>query len=514
VHDSSFKTNSDKDITVGTAGGSKTIKLCLFLTFIAAVAFIVIQVFRPAQTPFDNAVSLVRQGKAAAALPLLEQLSMQHPANPAVFPWLAQGYLATDRIPEGRIALDTALRMGLSTSSLAPTILLYAKFYQRKGDFEEAEKLLSFLPAQSISEDLAAFYVNWADSAMANGSIAEAVAHLAKAQALVSFVSKPLAAQILHRLSDGYRKLAALAEARDKDDRAAIALLEKSLKFNDEPVTRMILANLYTRNNLRLQAIENYRAVALIDKNNLEARHHLIDLLIEAGDFDGAQKALVELMDKEKSIDNYQQLANVYLKLQNYAGAVHALEDACELGIKPEILKQLLAVLTDWSALLIKEKKLQEAGSVKGHADRVAEQLADIAKQERARSDAEADRLAAAQSFGADQCPVTLVSAHTWLASSSYTPEGEIKIKNISRRPVTDLNLKVVFFDNTTRRTSGSVNLPVASSSSVPFAESDVRTLYFSSPSTIARDQRDHQLAVRILWKNHFLREFPVFKQL
>jgi tetratricopeptide (TPR) repeat protein len=514
VRDFDRKSSLDKNTTEGTASGSKYLRNSLIVLVGVLVVVVAARIYRPPETPFDKAVTLIRQGKAAAALPMLEQLSVQHPANPAIFPWLAQGYLATDRIPEGRIALDTALRMGLPVSSVSPTILLYANFYQRKGDFAEAGKLLSSLPPESISEDLARFYVDWSDYDLSHGQLVNAVDHLEKAGDLLNSVSETLRALIRHRLGEGYRRLAALAETDEKNDQKAISLLEKSLKVSDEPATRMILANIYSRNDMQNQAIENYRAVALVDKNNLEARHHLIDLLIERGDFDGAQSALVELIEKEKSLENYQQLASADLKLKNYAGAVHALEDACELGVKPEILKQLLAVLSDWCAQLTKEKKLQEAVSVKGHADRVAEQLAQIVNEEQAEKDAEADKLAAAQALRGDLAPIALVSSRIWLAAGSVTPEGEIKIKNVSRKPVRDLTLKVVFLDNTARHATGTVNLPVATPSSAPFGESDVKTLYFSCPNTVRKDERDHQLAVRIMWKNHFLKEFPVNKQL
>jgi len=513
VSDPDSSVTLNKDITKGTASGSKIVRFLVQVGIILIVVMLGVRFLKPAETPFDKAVTLVRQGKAAAALPVLEQLSTQHPANPAVFPWLAQGYLSTDRIAEGRIALDTALRMGLPASSLAPTIILYANFYQRKGDFEEAEKLLNSVPQNAISEDLARFYIDWSDYEIGQGQLESAVTHLERANSLVGSLSEPLRALIPHRLSEAYRRLAGVAEINEKNDQKAINLLEKSLKVNDEPATRMILANIYSRNAMPNQAIENYKVVAAVDKNNLEARHHLIDLSFLIGDFDGAQKALEELMDKEKSVENFQQLATADLKLKNYAGAVHALEDACELREKPELLKQLLAVLTDWSAQLTKDKKLQEAMSVKGHADHVAEQLAQIAKEEKAEKDAEADKLALAQASKLDQPPIALISSRIWLAAGSVTPEGEIKIKNISGKPVSDLTLKAVFFDNTIKHATGTVNLPVATPSSTPFAESDARTLYFSCPNTVRSNQRDHQLAVRIQWKNRFLKEFPVIKQ-
>jgi hypothetical protein len=106
--------------------------------------------------------------------------------------------------------------------------------------------------------------------------------------------------------------------------------------------------------------------------------------------------------------------------------------------------------------------------------------------------------------------PIALSSSRIWLAKGSLTPEGEIKIRNISGKPVTDLSLTVVFFDKTVRRQFGSVTLPVTTPQSQPFAEDASRSLYFSCPNIV---KPEHQLAVIILWKGRFLKEFPVVKQ-
>lgn len=106
--------------------------------------------------------------------------------------------------------------------------------------------------------------------------------------------------------------------------------------------------------------------------------------------------------------------------------------------------------------------------------------------------------------------PVALSSSRIWLAKGSLTPEGEIKIRNISGKPVADLALQAVFFDNTTRRQCGTVSLPVATPQSQPFPEDASRSLYFSCPNIV---KPEHQLAVIIFWRGRFLKEFPVSKQ-
>lgn len=486
-----------------TAGGYSPLHLALLVAAVCLAVFLVLRAIRPIPTPIKEAEDLIRAGRAAAALPILEQLSFKHPDNPAIFPLLAQSYLSCDRVAEGRTALDTALKVDLPDQDLLPAVLSYANYYSRKGDFAEAEKLLqsaaSACPADVLNENRARLYFDWAEAALKENRLEEAVNHYEDAYKMLNFTSGPLNALIPHRLSEGLRELAAVAETDEKNDSKAISLLEKSIQISDEPTARMNLAGIYARCEQTDKAIENYQRVAEEDKNNLEARHRLIELLIAAEDFQHAQNALIELTDQEKSVENYQQLATVDLKLRNYAGAVRALEDACALNHKPELLKQLYSVLKDWSAELTKEKKLQEAVSVEGHAERVAELIAQTEHTDKNQ----------VGGLGDNAPGIALVSSRTWLAQGSVTPEGEIKIKNISDKPLSDLTLTAVFYDNTNRHTNGSVNLPVVTPNSATFAPGAERTLYFSCPNIV---KVDHHLAVLLLWKGHFLKEFPIVK--
>ena len=102
------------------------------------------------------------------------------------------------------------------------------------------------------------------------------------------------------------------------------------------------------------------------------------------------------------------------------------------------------------------------------------------------------------------------MASHNWLSAGSLTPEGEIKIKNISGQAVTELSLTAVFFDHTRRQSNGSVGLPVVTPNSNPFAPGTERTLYFSCPNIV---KEGNQLGVMIFWKGKLLREFPVVKQ-
>ena len=364
-----------------TASHFRFTSFILMQLAIAVIAMILVRHYWFQQTPYQKAVSLIRAGKAASALPILEQLSLQHPENANLFPWLAKAYLSCERIAEGRIALDTALRMELPASDVIDVVKSYANFYEQRGDFEEAEKLLqsasSVCPPQLLNENRAKLYLDWAEDNLDENSVAQAVIHLEQASKIDNFVQEPLHSAVLHRLAETYKRLAALSEAANDYEQAA-HLLEKGLSVVDQSSTRMALALVYTHLNKLDQAIANYQIVADTDQDNLEARHHLIDLLIQTNNLSKAQEALVELTDKEKSIENYQQLVDVCLKLKNYAGAVHALEDACDLGAKPELLRQLLTVLDNWQTMLTKEHKLEEAASVKGHAERVSEQLSQL----------------------------------------------------------------------------------------------------------------------------------------
>jgi tetratricopeptide (TPR) repeat protein len=488
--------------------GVNFVVLALIVCALIAIGYIV---FTPRETPLGKAISLVKSNKAALAVPLLEDLARQNPSELGVYPWLAQAYLATDRFAEGRTALDTAVRVHCHDASLPAVVDSYSTYYQNHKHFSEAEQLydsaLQVVDRNSIAASRGHMYLRWAEDEMATGDVEGALLHLGKANEFAPALEEPLRSQVPHKLVDCYRQLAAIAETRDKDDVRATGLLEKSLKVADEPSSRLALAGLYSKRKDVDKAIENYDCVCKQDANNLEARHRLVDLLIEKKDLVHAQDALTELVDKEKSFENYELLAGINLKLQNYAGAVRSLEEACALRPKAALLKQLLGALNSWSAELTADNKSQEAMSVKGHAERVAEQLAQLLKEEKKdepKADAHTDK------WNPGTPPVSIVSSRNWLAGGSYTPEGEIKIKNISGEAVSDLALTAVFYDNTKRRNNGSVTLPVANGASPPFAPGAERTLYFSCPN-IVRD--DHQLAVIILWKGKFLKEFPVVKQ-
>lgn len=491
--------------------GSKIWRVLIAVIVIGVAAVAVYYLTRPAETPYTRAAALIREGKAAAALPMLEQLAKEHPEDPEVNPLLAQVYLSTDRLAEGRTYLDTALRLNIKGPTLSPVVLSYANYYESKGDFDEAEKLFqsasSACPPEELSAGLGSLYAKWADLDLSKNQVEQAVAHLELAQKYSNKLQEPEKSLVPHRLSEAYRQLAASAELA-KNDQSAIELLNKSLAVSDEPVARMALAAIYSRIEQPEKAIENYKSVVAADANNLEARHRLIDLLCQTKDYQGAQEALLDLTDKEKSVENYQLLAAVNLKLENYAGAVRAFEDACDLRPKPELLKQLEAVLVDWSNLLMKQKKFQEAASVKGHAERVAEQLGMLTKDDKVELSDKQDKSVRVDDPRVP--PVALSSSRIWLAKGSLTPEGEIKIRNISGHAVADLALTAVFFDNTTRRQCGTVSLPVASPQSQPFPEDGSRSLYFSCPNIV---KPEHQLAVIIFWRGHFLKEFPVAKQ-
>lgn len=493
-------------------GSNWVVQLLLVFSAFAAIYYIA-QWLRPPQTPLTRAITFIKQGKAAAALPILEELSRQHPENPQVYPWLAQGYLKTDRLAEGRTALDTALRLNIRGNELSSVVLSYALFYEAKGDFDEADKLFDSAsracPQAELAEGKVKLYERWAEADASKSSLNDEELHLEKAMALVNQVQEPLRSQIPHRLSDTYRQLAALAETKDKDDSLALTLLEKALAVSDEPATRMALGQIYAKKGLPEKAIQQYESVSKLDNNNLEARHRLIDLLVQTKKYDVAQVALLDLTDKEKSVENYQLLAAVDLKILNYAGAVRAYEDACDLRPKPELLKQLESVLLEWCANLTKQKKFQEAMSVKGHADRVADQLSTLLKDTKDDQDDKPDD-SRPRADDPGTPPIALSFSRIWLAKGSLTPEGEVKIKNVSGHPITDLSLSAVFYDNTARRQCGSVTLPVASPMSPPFAEGASRSLYFSCPNIV---KADHQLAAIIIWKNRFLKEFPVTKQ-
>lgn len=465
---------------------------------------------RPPPTDLEVAIRMVRDAKYAAALPLLENIERKEPDNEEVSAWLAVCYLRTDQIAEGRTALDTALKYKLPGSLLAPVVLSYADYYENKDDYAEAERLFattqSVVPPKDLDAGRATLYMRWSDHDAQAKDTEAALKHLEQAYQLMP-QNDPAKDTVPHKITEYYRELAAIAELKDQDDKKALKLLESSLKWADEPATRMALGSIYLRLNDQDKAIDNYKSVTEHDENNLEARHRLVDLYMAKNNLEAAQAALTELTEKERSVENFDMLAALSLKIGNYAAAVRALEDAITLHPKDiSLLTSLQDALTEWSISLSKEGKVEQASSVKGHADRIADLIKELQKtDEKPPEVAKLDQ----QPFAPGSPPFSLVASRIWLAKGSYTPEGELRLKNISGAPVTELPLDMVIFDNTTHKRTGSVRVNV-SSESHPMAADSTQTVYFSSPTIV---KTDHRLAVVIYWKGRLIKELPVVKE-
>src|SRR5262249_11767695 len=138
---------------LATKPGFNLKQVALLVIVLAAIAAAAYWFTRPVETPLTRAQALIREGKAAAALPILEQFSRQHPDNSAVLPFLAQGYLSCERLGEGRTALDTALRLRLPAEQVVPVVLSYANYYESKGDFQEAEGLFDSAQTAAPAKD-------------------------------------------------------------------------------------------------------------------------------------------------------------------------------------------------------------------------------------------------------------------------------------------------------------------------------------------------------------------------
>jgi tetratricopeptide (TPR) repeat protein len=417
--------------------------------------------------------------------------------------------LRTDRIAEGRTALDTALKYKLPGTLLAPVVLSYADYYENKNDFAEAEKLFattqSVVPTKDLAAGRATLYMRWSDHDAQQNDNEAALKHLEQAFQLMP-QTDPAKDTVPHKITEYYRELAAVAELQEHDDAKAVKLLESSLNWADEPATRMALGSIYLRQNNADKAIENYKSVTENDENNLEARHRLVDLYMSKNDLEAAQAALSELTEKERSVENFDTLAALSLKIGNYAAAVRALEDAIRLHPKDiPLLTSLQDALTEWSDSLSKEGKADQASSVKGHAERIADLIKELQKADKPPEVAKAEE----QPFAPGSPPFSLVASRIWLAKGSFTPEGELRLKNISGAPVTDLPLDMVISDNTTRKRIGLVRVNV-SSESHPMQPDSTQTVYFSSPTTV---KTDHRLAVVIYWKGRLIKELPVVKE-
>lgn len=468
----------------------------------------VLLLVRMPETPLDQAKSLVRSNKIAAALPLLENIARAEPDNHDVLPWLALCYLSTDRIAEGRTALDTAIKVKLHPESLVPALESYINYYEQRNDFAEAERLFTvlekFKPSGKLESARKQLYLSWSKFDASETRLEDAISHL---QAAIKVdEADPLRPEWQHKLAEYYRRLAASQE----DSARAINILEQSLTASDEPGTRIALSELYAAQGQGTQAVAHLKRVSQMDPNNLEARHRTVDLCLKLNDFKGAQEALSELADREKCVENYSLLADLHLRLQNYPGAVRALEEASNLSRNDApVLAKLKEALLTWSLRLAQDGKLEESASVKGRAERINDMLKDLGVPQELPAEAQTDQAGTDTKLSPGGPPISLCSARIWLSRGSYTPEGEIGVKNVSGTPLTDLSMTMVFYDNTARRRINSVTASAASPQH-PMLPDQTRTVYFSSPTTV---KAEHKLCVLLFWKGRLIRELPVVKE-
>ncbi len=481
-----------------------------YLLIVVLIAVPCIMLVRMPETPLERAIKLIKANKPAAALPILEEIQKQ-PDNNLYLPWLAQCYLSTDRIAEGRTALDTAMKIKLPSENVVPVVLSFSKYYRQKNDFAEAEKLLmsvqALCPAREFQAERKEIYTQWAEDEASKNQIAQAIAHLEMLASIDG--TNANSEKVTHMLAELYRQQAAIEETQNGNEAKAIELLEKSLTISDEPASRMALANLYVKNNDFKRAIVHLAQVCKSDPNNLEARHKLIDSSLKIDDYKGAQEAATELSERERCVENYQMLARIDLKLGNYAGAVRALEEANSLGPKDlDILASLEEALHSWVADLVKQGKQEESLTVKVRAERVADTIKAIEKELNPEEPTEKPVQATPDTLLGNPS-VALTASRIWLSKGSFTPEGEIKLKNVGTEPVAELALTVAIYDKTSKKRTGSVTVSAAGSSH-PMLPGQTRVLYFSSPNIV---RAEHQLSVLIYWKGKLIRELPVVKE-
>ncbi len=489
-------------------GPKKYYAYILALALLITVCFISYRVINSPKNPLDMASVYLNQGKAALAIDILEKLAKNNPQNFNLLPYLALSYLRCDRLAEARTALDTALKLDLDTPFLTKVILEFARYYELKHDFNEAENLLLDASIDDESKELDSqkglLYYNWAQNDLLQNNYDLAIKHLNEASQYKASLANNIKQNINVKLAYCYRNLGLICQIKENNINKAIDFFERSLSYNNDPLSHYDLANLYLQIKNINKAQENYRIVVKDDPNNLAALQKLIDLLVDQKDYKLAKENLVKLLEKEKCVENYLKLAKINLALDNYPGAVKAYEDAVSLKPRLDILIKLHEVLLDWANQLQAHHNSRQANSVKGHALRINDEIAKLTKEEEKKLESSAANLTQAN------VPINIVSSKIWLAKGSLTPEAEIKIQNTSSFDILDINLQAYFYDNTLKKNYGCVSLPIVNYQSMKFLKGSYKTLYFSCPNTI---NPDNKVSVIIFWKNHLLKEFPINKE-
>ena len=293
---------------------------------------------------------LLRQKNAAAAAPHLEVAAEKRPQD-----YRAQFYCAEALLGAGqaeRAAAGYRKALELESQSAAATLGL-GRALARLGQLEPARE--QFVRAAQLDPQ-------FRDGLLELGDLLEQKQQ--PAQALELYL------EFLKNTPDALavRERAAVLLLQSKRYDEAIEQLEPVVKQNPTAANQAALAQAYTMGRQPAKALPLLRAAAAAEPASWELRFRLGTALLESGDAAAASREFLAVVEKQPDHkEAWNGLGFSLYKLENFAGALKALDRARGLGPEPSGNHYLRAIILDKfqqypAALESYQRFLAEAG--------------------------------------------------------------------------------------------------------------------------------------------------------
>jgi tetratricopeptide (TPR) repeat protein len=293
---------------------------------------------------------LLRQKQPAAALPHLEAAAAKKPQDYRIQFYLGQALLGAEEPDRAAGAYRQALELDPKSAAAA---LGLGRALAAGGQLDAARE--HYLQAARLDPE-------FRDALLELGDLLEQKQQPGPALELyLAFLeSRPETVAV--------RERAGVLLLQQKRYDEAVLHLEQAVKQNPTAANQAALAQGYTMTKQPAKALPLLRAAVAADPASPELRFRLATALLEAGDFQGASREFLASLEKQpNNQEGWSGLGFALYRIENFAGAMKALDHSRQLGPEPVGNHYLRAIILDKfqkypEALASYQRFLAEAG--------------------------------------------------------------------------------------------------------------------------------------------------------
>ncbi len=275
-------------------------------------------------------ILLLRQEKASAAVPHLELAAEKRPQDFRSQFYLGEALLKAGLSGRAAAAYQKALEIDPKS---AAAVLGLARSFCRQGQIDSARQ--QYLRAAQMDPQ-------FNDALLELGDVLERQKQPDQALGLYLeyLKARPQAVAVQER--------AGVLLLQSKRYPEAIEHLEAAVRQNPTVANRAALAQAYTMTKQPAKAVPLLRAAVTAEPADPDLRLRLATALLETMDYGEASKEFAAVAQKQPdNVDAWNGLGFTLYKLENYDGALQALERARQLGSEPPGNDFLRAIILD-----------------------------------------------------------------------------------------------------------------------------------------------------------------------